>query len=45
MSLEGITEVDAVVERMTQLAAGTGAGVQANRRNTVNLIAYNGAEG
>jgi subtilisin family serine protease len=44
MSLEGITDVDAVVDRIKQLAASTGAEVENNRGRTTNLIAYNGAE-
>lgn len=44
MSLEGITEVDNVVARITELAGTTGASVRGNRGQTTNLIAYNGAQ-
>ncbi|TPX15249.1 uncharacterized protein E0L32_004526 [Thyridium curvatum] len=42
MALEGITDIDAVADRITQLAGGTGASVKGNTRGTTNLIANNG---
>ncbi|KAH8906338.1 subtilisin-like protein [Coniochaeta sp. PMI_546] len=42
MALEGLTNVDAVVRRMQQLAQATGATVKNNARGTTNLIANNG---
>ncbi|KAK4187455.1 peptidase S8/S53 domain-containing protein [Podospora australis] len=42
MALEGITGVQAVSDRIKQLAAATGARVSNNVRGTTNLIANNG---
>ena len=42
MALEGLATVDAVVARMRQLAAATGARVSNNVRGTTSLIANNG---
>ena len=42
MALEGITDVDAVADRITELAGQTGARVRNNRRGTTSLIANNG---
>lgn len=42
MALEGLTNVDAVVRRMQQLAGATGARVKNNVRGTTSLIANNG---
>ncbi|OIW28080.1 subtilisin-like protein [Coniochaeta ligniaria NRRL 30616] len=42
MALEGLTNVDAVVRRMQQLAQATGATVKNNAARTTNLIANNG---
>ena len=42
MALEGITSVDAVVARLKELAAKTGAAVQQDSLGTTTLIANNG---
>lgn len=42
MALENITDIDAVADRITTLAAGTNASVVANARRTTSLIANNG---
>lgn len=42
MALEGLTNGDAVVRRMQQLAQATGATVKNNARGTTSLIANNG---
>ncbi|KAB5584869.1 serine protease [Coniochaeta sp. 2T2.1] len=42
MALEGLNNVDAVGERIRQLAQGTGARVRGNVRGTTSLIANNG---
>ncbi len=42
MALEGITGVQAVANRITELAQGTGARVRRNAAGTTSLIANNG---
>ncbi|KAJ9150332.1 Subtilase [Pleurostoma richardsiae] len=42
MALEGISDVDAVADRITELAGATGASVRRNVRGTTSLIANNG---
>lgn len=42
MALEGLTDADAVVRRMRQLAHATGARVKNNVQGTTGLIANNG---
>jgi subtilisin family serine protease len=44
MSLEGITGVQAVGDRIKELAQGTGARVRGGPRDTTTLIANNGAD-
>lgn len=45
MALEGITGVQAVGDRIKELAQGTGARVRGSPRGTTTLIANNGAAG